>query len=219
MNIIENIRRIGIFIIAAQTVMHFAAGRQYEKYLKIITGVIILLLFIGPFATASVNPVTEWQADFELLEQQMQGNMQQEMPYVVNPMETVALQQIEEEIRKRLNDTIPDQNCSVTDVVIDLEETSGGINAGTSDRERNWEFRCVKVTLQDVAVADDINGYEDKAIRIEEISVGIGAETKAEQQETQDMDQDAKIREYQQLFARTLGVTDDKVEVTYHGGW
>lgn len=217
MNIVENIRRIGIFMIAAQTVMHFAAGRQYEKYMKIITGVIVLLLFIGPFASSSVNLMADWQAEIERLEQQMQSNLQQEMPYVTSPVETAALQQIEEEIKKRLNDTIPDSNCNVTDVVIDLEETGVRFNAGTSEGERNWTFRRVKVTLQGVTAADDTDGNDDRTIRIEEITVGLGAET--EQQETQDSDRDAKIREYQQLFAQTLGITDDKVEVTYHGGW
>ena len=219
MNIVENIRRIGIFMIAAQTVMHFAAGRQYEKYMKIITGLIILLLFVGPFASSSGNPAADWQAEVERLEQQVQGNMPQEMPYVVSPVESVALQQIEEEVRKRLNDTIPDQNCSVTDVVIDLEETGASINAGTSDGGRSWAFRRVKVTLQGMTTVDDTDGNEDGTIRIEEIAVVLGSEASAGQQDVQNLEQDAKIREYRQLFAQTLGITDDKVEVTYHGGW
>lgn len=219
MNIVENIRRIGIFMIAAQTVMHFAAGKQYEKYMKITTGVIILLLFVGPFSSSSGNSTADWQAEVERLEQQVQGNMQQEIPYVANPVEYVALQQIEEEIRKRLNDIIPDQNCSVTDVMIDLEEAGVSNSEGTSDRERNWAFRRVKVILQGVTTADDTDESEDRAIRIEKITVGLGKETETEMQETQDLGRDAEIREYQQLFAQALGITDDKVEVTYHGGW
>lgn len=218
-NIIENIRRIGVFMIAAQTVMHFAAGRQYEKYMKIVTGIIVLLMFIGPFASSFENPMNDWQAEIELLEQQIQGNMQREMLYVESAMESTALRQIEEEIKKRLNNTIPEQNCIVTDVVIDLEETGVNINAEASDEERNYSFRCVKVTLQDVAEADDHDGNEDRTIRIDEITVGSGAETGAEQQKMQESERDAILREYQQLFAQTLGVTDDRVEVTYHGEW
>ena len=219
MNMVENIRRIGVFMIAAQTVMHFTAGKQYEKYMKIITGAIILFLFIGPFASSSGNPMADWQAEAERLEQQMQSDLQQEMPYVTSPVETAAIQQIEEELRKRLNDIIPEPNYSVTDVVIDLEETGVGINKGASEGERNWAFRRVKVTLQSVIAVDDADGNDDRTIRIEEITVGLGSETEAEQQETQDSDRDTKIREYQQLFAQALGITDDKVEVIYHGGW
>ncbi len=43
---LKNIREIGIFMIAAQTVIHFAPGRQYEKYIKSVSGIIILLLFL-----------------------------------------------------------------------------------------------------------------------------------------------------------------------------
>lgn len=219
MNIVENIKRIGIFMIAAQTVMHFSAGRQYEKYMKIIAGIIILLMFIGPFASSSGNPAADWQAEVERLEQQVQGNVQLDMPYVVNPVGSVALQQIEEEVRKRLNDMITDQNCSVMDVMIDLEEAGVGISAGTSGGERDWSFRRVIVTLQGVTSAGETDGNENKTIRIEEITVGLGEEMEAEQQETQDSERNAKIREYQQLFAQALGITDDKVEVIYNGGW
>ena len=221
MNMVENIRRIGIFMIAAQTVLHFVAGKQYEKYIKIITGVIILMLFISPFASSSGNPVIDWQAEVERMEQQIQSNMQQEMPYVVNPVEAVALQQIEEEIKVRLNDIVSGRDCSVTDVAIELEETGGGVGVKTDTGA--LVFQRVKVTLQgmdtaDASDADDITDI-NRAIRIEEITVGFESEANMEQHEVQDSNQDARIQEYQQLFAQALGITDERVEVTYSGGW
>ena len=223
MNMVENIRRIGIFMIAAQTVMHFVAGKQYEKYIKIITGVIILLLFISPFASPSGNPAIDWQEEIERMEQQIQSHMQQEIPYVVSPVETVALQQIEEEIKARLNDIVSDRDCSVADVVIELEETNGNIGAGKD--VRNLVFQRVKVTMQgadeaDVKDADDItDADQNRVIRIDEITVGFESEANVDQHEAQDLNRDARIQEYQQLFAQTLGITDDRVEVTYRGGW
>ena len=41
---IEHIKQIGLFMIVTQTFIHVAAGKQYEKYVKIIAGVIVLLL-------------------------------------------------------------------------------------------------------------------------------------------------------------------------------
>ena len=218
-NMVENIRRIGIFMIAAQTVMHFAAGKQYEKYLKIITGVIILLLFIRPFTSLRSSPAVDWQAEIERMEQQMQDSMQQEMPYVVSPVGTVALQKIEEEIKARLNDIVSDQDCNVVDVVIELEETGIDTGADVGTGGRSLAFRHVKVTLEDADAADITEEKGARTIRIDEITVGVESEAGAGQPEAQDMSHDGEIREYQQLFARTLGVTDDKVEVTYHGGW
>ena len=46
---IEHIKQIGLFMIVTQTFIHVAAGKQYEKYVKIIAGVIVLLLFVRPF--------------------------------------------------------------------------------------------------------------------------------------------------------------------------
>ena len=57
---IENIKRIGLFMIVAQTVIHFAAGQQYEKYMRIVAGVIVLLLFITPFSSYRGNAAEEW---------------------------------------------------------------------------------------------------------------------------------------------------------------
>ena len=33
---LETIRQIGVFMIAAQAVVHFAPGRQYEKYICLL---------------------------------------------------------------------------------------------------------------------------------------------------------------------------------------
>ena len=46
---LQTIREIGIFMIVAQAIVHFAPGKQYEKYVKSISGVIVLLLFLKPF--------------------------------------------------------------------------------------------------------------------------------------------------------------------------
>lgn len=219
MNMVENIRRIGIFMIAAQTVMHFAAGKQYEKYLKIIAGVIILLLFISPFTSLYGSPAVDLQAEIERMEQKMKGSMQQEITYVVSPVETVVLQKIEEEIKARFNDMVSDRDCRVLDVVIELEETGTDTGADVGTEGRSLVFRHIKVILEDTDVTDVTEGKGDRTIRIDEITVGIESEADKGQPEVQEVSHDDKIREYRQLFAQALGVTDDKVEVIYHGGW
>ncbi len=45
---LDTIREIGVFMIAAQAVVHFAPGRQYEKYIKSVSGIIVLILFLKP---------------------------------------------------------------------------------------------------------------------------------------------------------------------------
>ena len=216
-DILDNIRRIGMFMIAAQTMLHFAAGKQYENYMKVITGVIILLMFIGPFVSGSEVFAENWQTEYERIERQiqMQNGKWQEMPYTVDSLETAALQQIEEEIRSRLDELTAESGVRVTSVTIDLEETDK--DAGVQTGGRSFVFRRVKVTVQD-DTDDPADFYNGGIIKIEEITIGQEAEAAEAQGEGEISEQDAGIKEYQHLFAQTLGIADDRVEVTYRGG-
>lgn len=216
-NMLENIRNIGMFMIAAQTVLHFAAGKQYEKYMKVITGVIILLMFVGPFLSGFDAFAEDWQEEYERMEKQiqMQNNAWQGMSYTAGSVETAALQRIQEEIRSRLNELAAESGVRVTSVIIDLDQIDE--STGGQTENRSFVFRRVKVTVQDTA-DDSLDLYNDDIIKIEEIMVGQGAGAD-EPQETGDVsEQDAGIKEYQHLFAQTLGIADDRVEVTYLGG-
>lgn len=224
MNMVDNIRSIGIFMIVAQTVIHFASGKQYEKYMKIIAGVLILLQFISPFVSPSGNLVEKWQAEIEGMMRQIEEQNQawQEIPSMADPVEAVVLQQIEEEMKSRMNDIVSDYDCEVADVEINLEPIGEG--SGTVDAGRSWDFSRVRITLQknnasDISDARGQNTPSDAPIRIEEITIGDGAKTDAIQQESPDTDRDAGTQTYQHLFAESLGISDDRVEVIYRGGW
>lgn len=225
-SMVENIRRVGIFIIAAQTLIHFAAGKQYEKYMKVIAGVIVLLQFVRPFVSSPDNIMETWQAEIERMEHQIeeQSSTWKNVPYTASPAEASALQQIEEEIKKRLNEVIPDKNRTVTDVVLDLEQTDGSLGQGDDLGERSWSFRCVKVTMQGMGAEDVSDTYEHEtgSIRIEKIVVGSeSGETETGENMLRDTESDhnAEMEEYRRLFAQTLGVSEIRVEVTYLGGW
>lgn len=224
MNIVENIRRIGIFMIVAQTVIHFASGKQYEKYMKILAGVMILLQFINPFVSSSDDFVEKWQKEVEGMMSRMeeQNLAWQGTTSVTGPVEAVVLQQIEEEMKSRMNDIVSDYGCEVADVEIDLKQADEG--SGTVEGGRIWNFRHVKVTLQRNKVSDlsDPRGqdaYSDTAIRIEEITIGDGTESGSKLQENRDEDLDAETQTYQHLFAQALGIAEDRVEVAYRGEW
>ena len=226
MSMIDNIRRIGIFMIVAQTVIHFASGKQYERYIKIIAGVLILLQFISPFASSSGDFVEKWQDEIEGMMGQMEEQNQawQVVPSAAGPVEAMVLQQIEEEMKSRMNDIVSDYDCEVTDVEIDLEQMGESAGLRTDAGNRSWNFRRVKVTLQKSEVSDlpdtrSQDAPDDTIIRIEEITVGNGNRTDVVRQEGRDMDQDAKTQRYQHLFAQALGIAEDRVEVTYRGEW
>ena len=48
MEFFEVIKRVGIFIICAQTIQHFKPGEQYEKYIKLLIGFMVLVQMVNP---------------------------------------------------------------------------------------------------------------------------------------------------------------------------
>lgn len=45
---LEVIRNAGIFIICAQAIMHFRPKASYEKYLKVLVSIIVLIILLVP---------------------------------------------------------------------------------------------------------------------------------------------------------------------------
>lgn len=246
MSMLENIRQIGIFMIIAQTVMHFAAGKQYEKYMKIITGVIILALFISPYVSGSENITAKWQEEaarmMEQIEERSEAGYQ--MSYVTDPAQAAVLQQVEEEIKSRLNAVMTGRSERVTEAAVDLR--AGG---NTGQPEDTLVLERVRVTVQildgnglgrlaDTGAQKQAASGREAAdtggkgmIRVEEIIVGTDVQeeesTESVRNEEQEKalqpeksaEQNEKTEELRQLFAQTLGMTEDKVEVVYLGEW
>lgn len=213
---LENIRQIGIFMIIAQTVMHFAAGRQYEKYMKIISGVIVLLLFIRPFVSDSDHIAARWQEEaarmMEQIEERNEAGYQ--MSYVTDSTQAAVIQQIEEEIRSRLNDRIADRDEQVVAVAIDLKRSGGGAGAAEAGETSEPVFERVRITVQKSCDMKQSPGtVEEGMIRIDEIIV----ETEAQREEGDGAAGEQDVSALRRLFAQTLGIAEDRVEVLYLG--
>ncbi len=276
-------------MIIAQTVIHFAAGKKYEKYLKIIAGVIVLLLFITPFVSSREEITASWQAQMAEITERLEqlevtgpdGTMAG-IPFGAENVQETALRKIEEQVRDRLNELTADTGSRVTGVKIDLEESA----------DESWVFSRVRIMMQDTEITEDgadisktgadgpgrdrdapvsdvdvSDGNAVQRIVIDEIRIGgetgaasgteveqeregtlgtraeqgregkpeTGAEReregKPETEEEQQMKADqgaetgggtvseAEIQEYRRIFAQTLGIAEDRVEVEYRGGW
>jgi len=46
---LKELGKIAVFIICAQTLMHFRAKESYEKYIKLLISMMLLLLLLKPF--------------------------------------------------------------------------------------------------------------------------------------------------------------------------
>lgn len=190
---LQTIREIGIFMIVAQAVVHFAPGRQYEKYIKSISNVIILALFLKPFVQMAGG---QWQMPSAVWERLEASAAQPDFfaaPAGVSEsgVEAVAIRRMEEELAERLNRELAADSCLVRRVELMLQEgtESGGEEA----------FFLVKVVMGEQAA-------DRGKITVEEIDVG--APQKGEEE---------ALEAYRLRFAECLGLEMERVEVWWDG--
>lgn len=213
---IESIKRIGLFMIVAQTVIHFAAGRQYEKYMRIIAGIVVLLLFITPFSSYQGNAAEKWRKELEQITEKMEsyGNLwPEEMAGQDYGAERKVMQQLEAEMKRKLMDEAKLDGYEITDIVIAWGEEEEKKDAEKSDAE-------IRITLGQTAVGGEGPADRETAdsavtknpVYIERIQ--IGGQPGTDEQESEST---GRLQEYRSIFAEILGIEEERVEVIYDG--
>lgn len=189
---LQTIREIGIFMIVAQAIVHFAPGKQYEKYVKSISGVIVLLLFLKPFVEMAGG---QWQTPSAVFERLEESVGMTDFPAASgvtaeNAVEAAVVRRMEEEIADRLNRDLAGDPCLVKQVELNLPEAehSGG----------EAIFSMMIVMGEQPA--------DDGKIMVDEITVG-----------TSRMKEDETLEAYRLRFAGLLGWEEDRVEVRWDG--
>lgn len=189
---LQNIREIGIFMIVAQAVVHFAPGRQYERYIKSISGVIILLLFLKPFVQMAGG---QWQMPSgfpdgsEGIAETL--DFSDSFPYQETGVENEVKKRMEEEITARLNRELEGEPCFVKQVC--LIWTEGSESSG------NVPFWRVDILIGE-------READDGRIVVDEITVENECGGAAEEPES-----------YRRRFAGLLGMEEERVEVRWDG--
>lgn len=213
---IENIKQIGLFMIVAQTFLHFTAGQSYEKYIKIITSVIVLLLFVRPFTSELGNTEEKLQKEMKQLTEQMENHssMQQDFSGMEYGVGGRAIRQMEEEIKRNLNRECMSGEFEVTYVMFEWE---GSMDSVTEGGNELW-LRGIQIFLSKTQEPDrkDLSGIEN--IQIERVSVSDSLEAGGEgEKEETESNLERKIQEYRSRFAQILGIGEEQVEVIYSG--
>lgn len=199
---LKNIREIGIFMIAAQAVIRFAPGRQYEKYIKSVSGIIILLLFLKPFLQLSgaewkgpeavlekLEEVTD-MPDFSALEK---GVGEEGSDWVGADMDSAVVSRMEAEIKEFLNRELSEDGYRVKQVSIRLEK-----NPAQGD-----ELCLSQITVRMGRASET---EEERAIGIDRIVIG---DTENEEETV--------FLQYRGRFAALLNVEEERVEVRLDG--
>lgn len=189
---LDTIREIGVFMIAAQAVVHFAPGRQYEKYIKSVSGIIVLILFLKPVLWIAG---AAWEEPQVLLEKWVDLT---DMPDVsVNVQADGVAEEVasrmERELTERLNRELTGDAYFVSRVSIRL----------ILDPEAETGTFLPEITVFLRERAKEESGL----IGIEEIVIGQPQETETSE----------PFLSYRSRFAALLEMEEERVEVRPDG--
>lgn len=187
---LDAVRQIGIFMIAAQAVVHFAPGKQYERYIKSVSGIIILLLFLKPvlqFAGAVwEDPQDLWERWADLTDMpELSGELR------IEGAEEVVTGRMESEVRELLNRELESDACCVSRVSLSIVPETEAADAS-----------CVRV---EVALKE--KAEEGVTIEVEDIVIGQSRQAAREE----------ALLSYRTQFAEALGVEEEQMEVRWDG--
>lgn len=234
-NFVETIRRVGIFMIVAQVVIHLAPGKQYEKYIKLIAGVIVLIQLISPFYQISEECWDKWviQGDWSLAAGE--NNLGEILEEKESSRDQMLLQNIQNEIKSRLNNLGTCEGYYVKSVELVLKNAQTGTQDQLSgkDSQSNWEFQKIIVVLQEEKTGEAKNteeakntgevgntekteqeGYSVEPVQIEPVT------WEKEQMAPADQTEAATEAQRQNLAAqisKELGIEESCVEVRVYG--
>ncbi|MBD5522216.1 MAG: hypothetical protein HDR03_13520 [Lachnospiraceae bacterium] len=165
---VESICKIGIFMIAAQAVIHFAPAAKYEKYMKLVVGIIVLLQFLVPInkitdgIDGSWEAEADWSGQLANMENELEKGLSIEGGEEGSQFSENFISGMEMEIKSRLNSTLGDENYSILKVNV-VMDSSGGVNGQyamqydniNNNSYTNYQLNAIQVY---VMVHDDKNG-------------------------------------------------------------
>lgn len=227
--LVELIKRIGIFMIAAQAVIHFTPGQKYEKYIKLLVGMMILLQFVVPLHHILSGTESDWGAKMADMERMLEAESMNDMAADSSSVMDSVLNSLENEIKSRLNDEISGEDYVVSNVRVSMRAIDG--NSESTAEAGRYELEKVRVVVYGgtASVGSRMDGSTGnmentiEKIQIEKISVGSTADSG----EQIFGDTDGSASEYgeetdaahrlRERFCAVLGMNEENMEVSVYG--
>lgn len=204
MEILQTVKQIGVFMICAQVILHFKPSAKYEKYLKLLISVMVLVQIITPVvnllpgegSTAFMTRVQEIQAEIDKSMEQL------ELENAVN--EENILNTTLEEIKTRINNVIKRENLQVKAVEYNQETEDKLIfylEEYTGNRDISIEVDTVNIGYMQVmgqAVMEDTAGNTENIT-------------------DENMPTADKLQVLYNALMTEFGISESRVEVVWYG--
>lgn len=189
---VETIRRVGLFLVVAQMIVHLSPEKRYEKYIRLIAGVIVLTMLIGPLREAPEDLWVQIQREMDadtgrrlasLTEGGASGWNGESLPHRYE--ETLS-----NEIKSKINNIVSKQGYQIEEV---------------SWKEEGEASLCVIVRKEDQECG---TGGAD-AIGIEPVRVELGGE----KPQTESGDESEEAAQLGKEIGEALGMEENGVKV------
>ena len=219
--LVDLIKKIGIFMIAAQAVIHFAPDIKYAKYMKLIVGIMILLQFLSPVYGIVSGMEADWGEKLSDMEMEFdEYGLTDNLTDSYSVLKAVE-ESMEQEIKYRLNNYISSEDLKgtyvVTSVMIELEK-AGGNNENAAEyalkrmRVVVWEHTEGTGGTESVSDTDDTGDVNniDKVDKIQVDKINITSNSIEE-------NEDKVTDNLRGRFCSALGMEEEYMEVVVYG--
>lgn len=127
------LKQISIFLLLGQTILHFAPGEKYEKYIKVLLGLMLVVQFAAPLLSfGSRDRMAEYENNKKVFTQKMEEALQ-----TVDEKWFVYNEQIKQQIEKEL------ENAEV--LVWEQRKQEGAEGQKEENGEERIEIKTVEV--------------------------------------------------------------------------
>ena len=213
---VELIKKIGIFMIAAQAVIHFAPAQKYEKYIRMIVGMMILLQFLAPLyqiLTKNAWEEPDWNALTE-------SGLKESVPKLDMASDSVmysVVEQMEEEIYSKLNSEMEAENYRVVSVNISMQTAENADEYGG----KQYELDSVRVVVRRTYSIDggETQNSTNKIekVQIQKIDVTLDEGSIQEKEDEKLTEKQEREEAFRRRFCSVLGMEEKYMEVSVYG--
>lgn len=183
---IEIIKEIGVFIVIVQAVLYLSPGEAYEKYIKVIIGIIMIAKIAQPVLGFFSEDVMDTGFE-ELLAQSsdfLELTQDGTEEFLSKESETAILAGIEEELKTKLNEK-PLEGYQVENVQV------------SQNQQQKETFVIITVSKT--------GNQETTRIEIEKVTIGAG-----EKDASEEMSEEKTLKEY---YGQLLLMEPEQIEI------
>lgn len=151
----QAICKIGIFVICARTIVHFRARETYEKYLRLLVGIMVLIQLFWPVGTLLLGSGGQKGAEaLTRLGRELEEGMrqaQEEAAAADALLEQMTLEEVNRRTEAQREGETQEAGGNAQDAGSGMQEAGGNAqDAGSGMQEKEWNAQNREEGMQEV---------------------------------------------------------------------